>query len=251
MDVSCILKPRLGCPAPKGSGVPAPLPFQRLLFLSQSGRRIFYPASLGCTTSQSDHAMESQHGNGEASRSNGSVPGGRLRLSADGPRCTGQSGRTSRWVMQSQPLRPRLGSAASGGAGAAPVGPAGSAPMFHLGLLSTRGRRVLGRAAGAGVTETLAATRAHAPPAPWGQRSGGKSRKEPGWAPSPEVSGRKKWARRRSHVTGRALCGSGQVPGSGLNTWPLRAPLHPRDPLITDEKTQGHSAGREAVPEGP
>ena len=52
--------------------------------------------------------------------------------------------------MRSQPLRPRLSSAASGGAGAAPVGPAGSAPRFHLSLLSTRGRRVLGRAAGGG-----------------------------------------------------------------------------------------------------
>lgn len=39
--MSCILKPRLGCPAPKRSGVPAPSPFQRLLFLSQSGRIIF------------------------------------------------------------------------------------------------------------------------------------------------------------------------------------------------------------------
>ncbi|OWK17303.1 NDUFS8 [Cervus elaphus hippelaphus] len=61
--------------------------------------------------------MERQRGNGEASRPNGSVSGGRLRLSADGPRCTGRSGRASR---------------------------------FHLGLLSTRGRRVLGRAAGGG-----------------------------------------------------------------------------------------------------
>lgn len=76
--------------------------------------------------------------------------------------------------MRAQPLRPRLGSAASGDAGAAPVGPAGSAPMFHLSLLSTRGRRVLGRAAGAGVTETLAASRAHAPPAPWGSEVGRK-----------------------------------------------------------------------------
>lgn len=149
-DGRCTLKPRLGCPASKGSGVPAPSPFQSLLFPSQSGEDFFNPASFGCTASQSDHAMESQRGNGEASRPNGSVSGGRLRLSADGPRCTGRSGRASRWVMRSQPLRPSLGSAASGDGGAAPVGPAGSAPSFHLGLLSTRGRRVLGRAAGGG-----------------------------------------------------------------------------------------------------
>ena len=104
----------------------------------------------------------------------------------------------------------------------------------------------LGVQPGAGVTDTPAASRAHALPAPWGQRSGGKSRKEPGWAPGPEVSGRKKWAHQRSQVTGRALCGSGQVPGSGLNMWPLRAPLHPRDPLSQMRKPKViRQAGRQ------
>lgn len=102
--------------------------------------------------------MESQRGNGEASRPNGSVPeagpplGGRAALHRT------ERPHFRRWVMRAQPLRLRLGSASSGGAVRPPWALPAPRPCFTSALLSTRGRRVLGRAAGAGVTETLAAS---------------------------------------------------------------------------------------------
>lgn len=127
-----------------------------------------------------------------------------------------------------------------------PAGPAGSAPMFHPCLLAHARPPCPGRSRG-GATETLAASRAHAPPAPVGVRGREESHEGTGLVFQPwKLGGRKKWARQRSQVTEGHFAVSGLASGSGLNTWPLRASLHPRDPLITDEKTQGHSvAGRQ------
>lgn len=58
--------------------------------------------------------MKSQNGDGKASRSNGSVPGRRLRLSANRPLGGERSGNASRWVSGAPLLRPRVGSAALG-----------------------------------------------------------------------------------------------------------------------------------------
>lgn len=149
-----------------------------------------HPASFGCATGQSDHTMKSQNGEGTASRSNGSVPGRRLRLSANRALGRERSGNASRWVSGTPLLRPRVSSAASGVSVVSLL----LLPALRPGLISAR--------SGPAVPVSLSVQKsdleagvlsAHAPPASLGSEVMGKV--ELGQAPGTEVSGQKKWTR--------------------------------------------------------